>query len=187
MTKTISEDEYLYDVKIDNSSMYNLMECIKRHSELEGKYAKILADAIKELDETTFQLEIVTAEIADEIFTAAEENGTPIPASGKDIVLKVGVKKDIRYQKLRKKTIELKHTVSILKGYSKGMDGRRYRLGEIFKVEERRLKGEGINSERGDETYNGEEKIVVYGDAYAHRFKTPEQRIKEMEDKLNFD
>jgi hypothetical protein len=139
MAKTIDESKFDRDIEIDNSSTWHFSECLKNHPRIEGEYQKILANAIKELDELTFKLEITTAEIAEEIFKKAEDSGNPIPASGKEAVFKGKVKLDQRYQLLRKRLMEAKYNVGVLKGYVKGMDSRGYRLAELFKLEERKL------------------------------------------------
>ena len=114
MDNIITQDEFEKDVKIDNSSTWHLSECLKSHPKTEGKYHKKLSDAIKILDDLTFELEIITAEIAEEIIDKAEEDGRTIPASGKEFVLKVMIKKDERYQELRRGVIKAKYNVSVL-------------------------------------------------------------------------
>ena len=174
---TIDQDRFEKEIEINNSSAWHLSECLKKHPLLEGKYQKILSDAIKELDRLTLELEIVTAETAEEIFKKAEEEGNPIPASGKDSILKTQVKLNLHYQQLRKEVMEAKHRVGILKGFVKGFDSRGYRLAEICKLEEKKM--------RGDATYY-ETENVEYGKSKKDKFKSVDTRIEEIGEILDF-
>ena len=175
-TKYLDEDLYDKEVSIDNSSTYHLSECLKNHAKIEGRYQRHLSDAIKELDTATYEFEILTAEIADEIIRKAEESGNPIPASGKEYVMKGGVKLDPRWRKARKKVIEAKYIVAILKGYTRGMEGRGFRLNEICKLEEKKM--------RGDLSYKDSE--VEYGQSKADKFKSVDRRVEDAGEQLDF-
>ena len=144
---------------------------------MEGKYHKKLSDAIKVLDDLTFQLEITTAEIAEDIINQAETEGKSIPASGKEFVLKVMIKKDKRYQKLRKGVIDAKYVVSVLRGFVKGIDSRGYNLSQICKLEEKKMKGEPTYYEQGQ---------VEYGKSKKDQFKSVDKRVEEMGEMLDF-
>jgi len=174
---TVDQDKFEKEIEINNSSTWHLSECLKRHPRLEGEYSRYLSDAIKALDDLTLQLEITTAEIAEEIFRKAEEEGSPIPASGKDSILKTQVKLNPRYQQLRKEVMEAKHKVGVLKGFVKGFDSRGYRLAEICKLEAKKM--------RGDATYYETENIE-YGKSKKDKFKSVDQRIEEIGEVLDF-
>jgi len=173
----IDQAKFNKDIEIDNSSAWHLSECLKNHPRLEGDYQRILSDAIKDLDTLTLQLEIITAEIAEGIFKAAEEAGNTIPASGRDSVLKSTVKLDERYQKLRKGVIEAKHKVGVIKGFVKGFDSRGYRLREICNLEEKKMKGEPTYYEQGQ---------VEYGKSKKDQFKSVDTRVQEVGELLDF-
>ena len=171
------QQEFDKEVAIDNSSSWHLSECLRKHPTLEGKYQRKLSDAIKYLDDLTFSLEIITAEIAEEIFKQAEDSGSPIPASGKDAVLKGRVRLDKRYQKIRKELNVAKYEVSILKGFVKSMDSRGWRLREICKLEERKTRSENGGSYQGEAQYHKSE---------YDKYKSVDKKINEAGENLQF-
>ena len=172
----IEEKEYEDDITIDDSSAWHLNRCLKNHSKIEGKYSRLLADAIKDLDDLTYRLEISTAEIAEEIFNRLEAEGKPVPASGKDAIMKGEVRLDKRYQDLRKQVIEAKYVVAVLKGYMKGISGRGYRLKEICKLEENRM--------RGGQAYNGGDSTDQKSEY--DKYKSVDKKIDDAMEHLEF-
>lgn len=145
-------------LKIDYETPHELMEIFRQHPREVAEIDRQCAEANKKVDDLNMKLEIITAEIIDEIVKRDK-----IPPSARQEVRRGMVQLDIRWQKIRRKLNEAIEQATILNGRSKGMFMRGRLLEMLGKVELRSFFGEP----------------TVYRDN-----RNPDTKSKEMSDNL---
>lgn len=123
-------------LKIEYSTPYELIEIFKTHPEDVAETDRLCANANKKVDDLSMELEIVTAEIIDEII-----NKRNVPPSAKQEVRRAEVQLDNRWQIKKKRLNKAVEQATILQGKSKGMFIRGRLLEIIGKIELRSLFG----------------------------------------------
>lgn len=148
-------------LKIEYGTLYELMEIFKNHPEDVAEIDRLAAEANKKVDDLTMKLEILTAELVDEISKKRK-----VPASAKQEVRRAEIQMDNRWKLLRSRLNEAIEESLILQGRSKGMFIRGRMLELLGKIELRNF---------GDPT--------VYIDN-----RNPDTKVNSLEDKvdLNF-
>ena len=136
-----TEEELDLDIEINISSIFELEKELRLHPKRESKYFRWAAQAQKELDEAKLELEIVSAEIMNEIVENAKK---PIPASGLAETRKMKLPLDSRYTKARRKVISCEERVGILNGLVHSWSSRSHRLTELAKISDRILWNEPV-------------------------------------------
>ncbi len=122
------------DLKINYSSIYTLeKELINFPSKL-AKYHKLLAEAIKEVDQINLKLEVITAQIIEELQEEATGRGKPYPPSAIQELRRSKVPFNSRYKKIKLKLIEATENKNILQGVVKALEAKGYRLQELVSL-----------------------------------------------------
>ena len=140
-----NDDISLQDLEIDTSSMYSLETELAVSSRHVAKYNTILSEAIKALDEATMEYEITVAEVVDDI--CREER---VATYGRPEVRKSRAPLDKRWQKARRKLIEATSLKNDVQAIVNGLDNKKFRLSELFKLKIREL---GHNSADSEEVH----------------------------------
>ena len=108
-------DEYNFEeeIQIHTESGWHFEQDVKKHSELQGKYAKLAAQAEKAVQILELKIEMMTARIISEI-VATEK----IAVSYIQHLKKTRVPLDKRYIDLKRQWIDALETSKTLNGYS---------------------------------------------------------------------
>jgi len=130
---------------VDTTSMYSLETELAVSSRQVAEYGRMLSQAIKDLDTATMEYEITVAEVVDEICT--ENNVSP---SGRPEVRKSRAPLDKRWQKSRRKLIEATSLKNDIQAIVYGLDNKKFRLSELFKLKLREL---GYHPEDSEEVH----------------------------------
>jgi hypothetical protein len=139
MYKLNVEDDTIHKhLEINTDNPYAFEKTLKEHAHLEADYTRAYAKAQREVDDLTFQLELTTAEIVEDLKTKSEK---AIPASGWAELRRVQAVLDPEYIKVREDLIKATETLNILKGFVEAFGSRGYRLLEIAKIQERLMQG----------------------------------------------
>lgn len=151
----ISDQKIDEELTIHNESIFSLEEDLKMHSRLERKYHKWYAQSIKAVSDLTLELEVIQAEIMDEI----RKETSPPPSSWQEI-RRSQIPGDLRYRKIKRKLNEATETKDYLYGLTVAWGSRGYRLKELVSLSSRllwdepRIKGGKNLNERLDDIGN---------------------------------
>lgn len=131
---------------VDTSSPYHFEQQQARQSQTEWRYHIAYAKAMNELEEIKLKLEIVTAEILEEL-----QSTDNFPPSARSEMRRTKVPLDKRWQKLRRKQIEAQNNVNVLEGAMKSLYSKGFRLNNIQKMVERQFYdvGQYVGDNRG--------------------------------------
>lgn len=131
------------DLFIDDSSMFALETSLKTYPSTLEKYSRMASQAIKEVDKVTMELEIVTAELIDELCQLYQaKEGKAFPPSGISEVRRSFVPLCRRWKKKKIELHEVTETMNIIKGALKAYEARGFKTQELFKIALKRLFGE---------------------------------------------
>lgn len=134
------EEEFVKDdLRIHTESAYSLEQDLKNHPNLVADYYRWYAQAIVEADQASLDLEVISAEILEEILEGYEKKGKTIPPSAKSEVRKSEVPLDKRYQKAKKNASQAFARKEYLKGLLRSWSDRSHRLTEIVDMMSRQL------------------------------------------------
>ena len=157
------------ELLIHNESLYALEGEVKDHSKRSAKYHRYAALAVKEMESIQLSLDIITAEIVDDICKQAEEDGRPIPPTGRAEVRRTQVPLDKAYCKLRRKLIKATSYANLFTGLTYDWAYRNKRLGELVRLSERTLWNEPHI------TIDGDGKVTSLDDRLARAEKSLEE------------
>ena len=130
----MTEEELDADISIDNSSPFKLEQEVLDHSRKEAKYYRAWAIANKELENKMLELDVLIAELVDEIRIKAMEIGKPIPPSALSEIRRSIVPKSKRYKAKKEEVIEANEKANILSGLAKAWVGRGYRFSDLIEL-----------------------------------------------------
>lgn len=138
------EKEFTYDIvdellTIDTSSAYHFEQQQVEQARTEWKYQRMYAEAFRAAQEAEMRLEIVTAEIVEELFSVAKAAGSPIPPSSRSEIRRSKVPVDPRWQEAKSAWIVANETANIMTGAIKSLYSKGFRLNSIQKMVERQL------------------------------------------------
>jgi hypothetical protein len=126
---------------IHNASTYELEREVLAHPQKEAHFHRWYAQAIKEVDRLTMELEETVAIIFNELIVEEEEKvGKPLASYAMDSFRKMCEKAKIpldkRYKVVKKKLIQAQENKNILDGLVRAWSSRGYRLGELVRLSE---------------------------------------------------
>lgn len=127
------------ELKIDYSSVYTLERELITFPEKLAKYHKLAAKAITEVDRLNLKLEVMTAQILEQIQEEAVERGKPYPPTAVQELRKSKVPLNPKYKKLKLKLIEAVENKNILTGVVKSIEAKGYRLQELVSLAMKRF------------------------------------------------
>jgi len=127
------------ELKIDYSSVYTLERELITFPEKLAKYHKLAAKAITEVDRLNLKLEVMTAQILEQIQEEAVERGKPYPPTAVQELRKSKVPLNPKYKKLKLKLIEAVENKNILNGVVKSIEAKGYRLQELVSLAMKRF------------------------------------------------
>ena len=127
------------ELKIDYSSVYALERELITFPEKLAKYHKLAAKAITEVDRLNLKLEVMTAQILEQIQEEAVERGKPYPPTAVQELRKSKVPLNPKYKKLKLKLIEAVENKNILNGVVKSIEAKGYRLQELVSLAMKRF------------------------------------------------
>jgi hypothetical protein len=125
------------ELTIHTESLFALSEDLRDHAQLESKYYTWYAEALKKVDGLVLDVEIVTAEVLNDIFKRHEDAGKPVPASGKAEVRKTELANDPRYILTKRKLNTAMEDKNVLFGLVKAWGSRSHRLTELVEIMKR--------------------------------------------------
>lgn len=120
------------ELKIEYGSLYEFMNLLKKHPMELGVVHTLYSKAQKEVDDLRMELEILTAEIVDEICTERT-----VPPSAKSELRRAEVQLDNRWKKMSKKLNIATEKANILFGRLQGLYARRAMLEKLADFEKR--------------------------------------------------
>ena len=129
------------ELEIHTENAAALLGDLKDHARLQAKYYRWSSKAQKNVDDLSLKLEIVAADIIQEII---EKSDKPIPASAKGELRKVDIFKDARYQLAKSRLNSAMEEMNYLQGLTRAFEGRGYRLKEVVTLVSRSLKEEEL-------------------------------------------
>ena len=137
--KNMSEEEMLDELDIHVENAYDLEQELKSHARKAGKYVVMAAQATKKVDELSMSLEVLVAQIVEELCKEAEEKGKPIPPSAISEIRRSKVPLDKRYQIIKSRLINAQEEANILNGLVYSWGARSKRLTEVARLVQRSL------------------------------------------------
>lgn len=133
-------DEQVYDeLDIHPESFTSLEKDLMNHAKLTYKYNKAAAVAQKNVDILTFELELLTGDILQDILSKRK-----VPPSAISEVRRTEVPLDERYVEKRMELINATETLNTLLGAVRAMDSRSYRLGDLTELKKKLLKDDYV-------------------------------------------
>jgi len=124
----------LDDLNIDTSSVYALEVELTHSARQIADFEGVLSKAIKEVDLATMNYEITVAEVTDEI--CRNEN---VATYGRPEVRKSKTPLDKRWQLARTRLIDAVSVKNDIQAAVNGINTKRFRLSELFKLKQREL------------------------------------------------
>ena len=128
------------ELEIHTENAAALLNDLKDHARLQAKYYRWATKAQKDVDDLNLKLEIITADIIQELIERAEREGKPIPPSAKGELRRVDFCKDSRYQLAKSRLNSAMQELLYLQGLTRAFEGRGYRLKEVIILVSRSLK-----------------------------------------------
>lgn len=137
-------EEFKYEMieellTVNTSSAYHFEQEQAEQSKREWEYQRSYAQSFRQLQEAEMQLDIVTAEIVEELFTNAAASGTPLPPSSRSEIRRSKVPLDPRWQNAKSNWIASNEQANIMSGAINALRSKGYRLNSIQKMVERQL------------------------------------------------
>ena len=126
------------DLEIDNSSIYTLEKGLVDYSSKLADCHKMYAEAIKKVDDLTLRVEIIIAEVVQELEGVADRKGKPFPPSSIQEVRRTKVPLNKKYRRIKKELAEAVEQKNILGGLVKAFESKGYRLQELVNLAIRR-------------------------------------------------
>ena len=137
-------DEQVYDeLDIHPESFTSLEKDLMNHAKITYKYHRAAAEAQKNLDRLTFELELLSSQILQEILTTKK-----VPPSAISEVRRSEVPLDKRFIEKKMEVIEANEILNVLKGAVDAMNARSYRLGDIAELKKRLLRDDYVVMEK---------------------------------------
>ena len=125
------------NLKIDNSSIFKLMNEIENHPKREYELSKLYAQAVKKLEQLTLEFEITQAEIIDDVMRKEK-----LPPSSRAEVRRSKIQRDNRYKIIRTKIIEATDILNNIQGLYNAWKQRGYSLGALGRIAEKDMNSE---------------------------------------------
>jgi len=131
----LSKHENLESVlDVDNSSLYELEQELKKFPRQEGEVQRLYSETVKLTNELITQLEIVTSQMVERIIERYEANGQKVSFSAKDIIRKNEVPLESEYQKVKRQLDDANTQKTYLLGLCKAMASKSHRLTELINL-----------------------------------------------------
>ena len=145
----IDDNLVLEELEIHPESFTTLEKDLMNHAKTTYKYHRAAAEAQKNIDTLTFELELLSSQILQEILTTKK-----VPPSAISEIRRSEVPLDERYIEKKMEVIAANETLNILRGAVDAMNARSYRLGDIAELKKRLLKPDYVVMESENLTNN---------------------------------
>lgn len=124
---------------VNTSSAWHFEQEQADQAKREWDYQRTYAQAFRQLQEAEMRVDVITAQIVDELLREAAALGSPIPPSARSELRRSKVPLDPRWQEAKQKWIEANERSNIMSGAINALRSKGYRLNSIQKMVERQL------------------------------------------------
>jgi hypothetical protein len=140
----VVEMEFEYDIidellSVNTSSAYHFEKEQSEQAQREWSYQRAYSQAFRKVQEAEMHLDIVTAEIVEELFTNAADMGSPLPPSSRSEIRRSKVPVDERWQTAKREWISANEHANIMSGAIHALRSKGFRLNSIQKMVENQL------------------------------------------------